>query len=61
MMELGPSSLIVIMAVVVFTMIFRDILQSIRYIRKLNLRIRRIGRRKQDWTPREDPALWRKR
>ena len=33
----------------------KDVLAIRRHIREY----RRLGRRKQDWTPREDPALWR--
>lgn len=33
--------------------------EEIRDLRKIRLQRKRIGRRKQDWTPREDPAVWR--
>lgn len=37
-----------------------DVSKNILRIRRNNRKYRRIERRKQDWTPREDPALWRK-
>lgn len=37
-----------------------DVSKNILAIRRALRNHRRIERRKQDWTPREDPALWRK-
>lgn len=45
-----------ISALVVLALAVRDM----RACSRARLKYRRLGLRKQDWTPREDPALWRK-
>lgn len=51
--------LIVLWAVGVAVHAGLDIAKSWRKIREIDRKIARLQRRKQDWSPREDPALWR--
>lgn len=58
---MNPGTLIVVAAAVfVFGSVAKEIFQCILRIRDMNREIGRLKRRKQDWTPREDPALWRR-
>jgi len=38
----------------------RDIIACTKDTRRILRKIKRLSLKKQDWTPREDPALWTK-
>lgn len=63
MTEVGSEALsgwvLIVLALIVGSMTVKDICKSIRQIRRLNRLWRRAGRRKQDWSPREHPDVWR--
>jgi len=39
--------------------VIQDYRKLMRDLRRIKLATKRLALRKQDWTPREDPALWR--
>lgn len=48
-----------IFGLVAASSIIRDMIGIVRCIREIRLDLKRLKLRKQDWTPREDPALWK--